>query len=133
MAQSPQYGNCSRFDPLFPCHWEVFLIARILVRFDTNSVDQRGMQARRDVNSGETIFSVPFELFMTEDTALKSRLKPIFEARPEIDRDDRLALHLICERALAQDSFWAPYLPLLPTEYSHTLFFSKEEMGFLQG
>ena len=94
------------------------------------------MQARRDINSGETIFSVPFELFMTEDTALKSRLKPIFEARPEIDRDDKLALHLICERALAQsgeDSFWACYLSLLPTEYSHTLFFSKEEMGFLQG
>ena len=44
-----------------------------------------------------------------------------------------LALHVLCEAARGADSFWAPYLAILPSSFTTPLFASPEDLEHLYG
>lgn len=44
-----------------------------------------------------------------------------------------LAVFLLLERFKGEDSFWKPYLDILPADYSTVLYFDLEELKELEG
>lgn len=82
----------------------------------------------------DPIVSIPRNLMMTTVTAQDSVLGPaiaedkILQAMPSIS----LALHLLCEQR-TPDSFWKPYIDILPADYNTPLYFTPEEMKSLKG
>lgn len=53
-------------------------------------------------------------------------------AETKLSVDDQLALHLMVERA-NPNSYWKPFLNMIPQEYSQSIFFNTEEMHELEG
>jgi len=48
----------------------------------------RGMKATHDIKEGEFVFSIPFALLMTVETAAQSPLGEVFEKHKDIQRQD---------------------------------------------
>ncbi|XP_041353715.1 actin-histidine N-methyltransferase-like isoform X2 [Gigantopelta aegis] len=93
-----------------------------------------GLQARQDLKEPELFLSIPRKLMMTVDSAKKSGLGAVYaedkimQAMPNIT----LALHLLCEKKKA-DSFWKPYIDILPSSYTTPLYFGEDDLQHLKG
>ncbi|XP_060070561.1 actin-histidine N-methyltransferase-like [Ylistrum balloti] len=93
-----------------------------------------GIKATKDLKEMDPFVIVPRKLMLTTDTARASGLDAliaedkILQAMPSIV----LALHLLCERR-STESFWRPYLDMLPSRYTTPLYFSPEELALLKG
>ncbi|KAL5008814.1 hypothetical protein ScPMuIL_014395 [Solemya velum] len=93
-----------------------------------------GLQATKDLKEAELFLSIPRKIMMTMNTASSSVLGPltvedkILQAMPSVT----LALHLLCEK-YSEESFWKPYIDILPDSYSTPLYFSTDEMKCLKG
>lgn len=93
-----------------------------------------GLKAVTDIKSGELFATIPRKLLMSAETARNSELGPLI-AKDNILRvmqNACLVLHVYSEK-LKGNSFWKPYLDILPTSYSTVLYFSIEEMQELKG
>ncbi|KAK9123680.1 hypothetical protein Sjap_013282 [Stephania japonica] len=96
-----------------------------------NSSYGRSLFASTAIRAGDCILQVPFSVQLTPDMVL-----------PEIDcllGDDignvtRLALVILVEQRLGQESEWAPYIRSLPRpgESHSTIFWSEEELEMVQ-
>lgn len=76
---------------------------------------------------------IPMKVMMTLESAKQtSELQPIIQ-RPEIIPSFGLALHVMYEKLKGKDSFWAPYLNVLPTTFSTPLYYSIEDFQSLKG
>ncbi|CAM6096871.1 unnamed protein product [Calypogeia fissa] len=79
----------------------------------------------------------PLALAITPMTALQDPLLgPVFARLFEDEEvDDRLVvmLYLLVENLRGDDSFWAPYLKMLPSKFGMTLCFTEEELLELKG
>jgi len=51
----------------------------------------------------------------------------------QIPRDDKLALKIMYERSLKEKSFWNDYIPMIPKDYTNTIFWNDQELLELQG
>ncbi|XP_073241569.1 actin-histidine N-methyltransferase-like [Porites lutea] len=93
-----------------------------------------GLKAIADIKSGELFASIPRKLMMSAETARNSELAPLIEKDNilRVMQNACLVLHVYCEK-LKKNSFWKPYLDILPTSYSTTLYFSIDEMQDLKG
>ncbi|OWF53384.1 histone-lysine N-methyltransferase setd3-like [Mizuhopecten yessoensis] len=93
-----------------------------------------GIKATKDLKEMDPFVIVPRKIMITTDTARASGLDAliaedkILQAMPSIV----LALHLLCERR-STESFWKPYLDMLPSGYTTPLYFSPEELNLLKG
>ncbi|XP_062569991.1 actin-histidine N-methyltransferase-like [Saccostrea cucullata] len=93
-----------------------------------------GLQATKDLNESDPFLTIPRKVMMTTGTAKESLLGPLIEedkilqAMPSVV----LALHVLCERRQA-DSFWKPYINVLPNEYTTPLYFLPEDLLHLKG
>lgn len=93
-----------------------------------------GLQATKDLKETDPFLTIPRKVMMTTGTAKESLLGPLIEedqilqAMPSVV----LALHVLCERR-QPDSFWEPYINVLPNEYTTPLYFSPEELLQLKG
>eukprot|EP01113_Clastostelium_recurvatum_P035847 TRINITY_DN5038_c0_g1_i3.p1 TRINITY_DN5038_c0_g1~~TRINITY_DN5038_c0_g1_i3.p1 ORF type:complete len:450 (+),score=101.11 TRINITY_DN5038_c0_g1_i3:360-1709(+) len=90
----------------------------------------RGVMARDDIKEGERIISIPFDLTLSHSNTLKSDLKAVVESL-QLSPTNQQAIHLLYEK-YKPDSFWKPYIDILPRNFTTSLFFSEEEMGTLQ-
>lgn len=72
----------------------------------------RGLIAVKPILQGETLFEVPFSVVMTKDAALRQ----FPEFSDDVNEYVAIATLLISEREKGPDSFWAPYLDVLPSD-----------------
>lgn len=93
-----------------------------------------GLKAVSDIKAGELFAAIPRKLMMSAETARSSELGPLImkDNILRVMQNACLVLHVYCEK-LKGNSFWKPYLDILPSTYSTTLYFSVEEMQALKG
>ncbi|XP_042242386.1 actin-histidine N-methyltransferase-like isoform X2 [Homarus americanus] len=93
-----------------------------------------GLRATEDLSQGQKIITVPYEAMLTEETARKSYLGPLIERDPILQHmgNVALALHVLGEFVNPQSS-WQPYLRILPSTYSTTLYFTPQQLQSLKG
>jgi [ribulose-bisphosphate carboxylase]-lysine N-methyltransferase len=91
----------------------------------------RGILARTSIRNGDPFMTVPGELIMTKDVA--ERVLPF--SIGDVGEYLALALLLMYERARGDESFWAPYIEILPTaeEVGQTWLWSDEDLAKLEG
>jgi len=100
-----------------------------------------GTKANRDIKKGDVYISVPDVATMSSKTASSKNQKTSEIIQMGKDRNDdfhTLAFFLLHERFNEQqNSYWWPYLNLLPTlndyKANNPLFFSEEKLSFLSG
>lgn len=92
-----------------------------------------GLEAIRDFKDGELFVVIPRRLMMTVDN-VSATIAPILSQMPLIDsmQNVKLAFSLVVER-LDPNSFWRPYIELLPEKYSTVMYFTWAEMQELKG
>lgn len=77
---------------------------------------------------------IPQKLMITAVTASESRLKfftesdHLLQTMPNV----ALAVHLVCEQ-FNPDSFWRPYIDVLPETFATPLYYNVEEIKLLEG
>lgn len=93
-----------------------------------------GMKADMDIVQGSLVIAVPRTLMMTVESAARTQLAPLLE-RDHILKNMpnvALAVFLLMEK-FKGDSFWKPYIDLLPKRYTTVLYFTVDEMEELIG
>mmetsp|Transcript_8899 Transcript_8899/g.28073 ORF Transcript_8899/g.28073 Transcript_8899/m.28073 type:complete len:665 (+) Transcript_8899:3-1997(+) len=92
----------------------------------------RGLRTLVDVKHGDKILTIPGKFFMSK---MSARASPLGEVLRPIEKTIParvlLAIHLLHE-SQRSDSYWHPYLRVLPRSHSSLLFFSDDELGELQ-
>ncbi|KAF6255861.1 hypothetical protein COO60DRAFT_168180 [Scenedesmus sp. NREL 46B-D3] len=91
------------------------------------------MLAAAAIQEGQVLLQVPESLFMTANTAVRSKLCGKLVKAAELPEWQALVLHLLCERAAGPDSSWAPYIAVLGRQRHHPLLWSSELQGQLAG
>lgn len=88
-----------------------------------------GLQTDRDVNEGSLIISIPRKLMMSTEAAQKSLIGSLLEKDTMLQNmpNIALAMFLLVEKFLP-DSFWKPYIDILPASYTTVLYFTKDEL-----
>mmetsp|Transcript_11894 Transcript_11894/g.17743 ORF Transcript_11894/g.17743 Transcript_11894/m.17743 type:complete len:511 (+) Transcript_11894:62-1594(+) len=92
----------------------------------------RGMVANKEIKEGDELFSIPLELLMTKERSEQVFGKEIIT--PEMNEYIAIALLLIHEKS-KNDSFWKPYIDVLPTieEVAPTWSWSEEDLSYMEG
>jgi len=96
-----------------------------------NEISGRGLVASRDINLYEELARVPLKLLLTRDSA---REKFGAECIPDsMSEYAAIALQLISEQYQEEESFWAPYLAVLPSveEVGASFAWPEEEINML--
>ncbi|KAM7349606.1 SET domain containing 3 [Cochliomyia hominivorax] len=86
-----------------------------------------GLVATRDIKKDELIFTIPRQLILSEENLEYEFVHQYFKFS-----NIKLAFTLMIE-SLKPDSFWKPYIDLLPDSYSTVLYYTPEEMAELKG
>lgn len=86
-----------------------------------------GLEANRDIKKDEVIFSIPRKLILSEEHLECVFVRNFFQLS-----NLKLAFSLMVE-SLKPDSFWKPYIDLLPERYNTVLYYTVEEMAQLKG
>ncbi|KAH9507193.1 Histone-lysine N-methyltransferase setd3 [Bulinus truncatus] len=93
-----------------------------------------GLKANKDLKESDKLLHIPRKLMMTVDSAKQSSLgsliseDKILQVMPNVT----LALHLLNEK-LNPQSFWKPYIDILPSQYLTPLYWSSEDLQHLHG
>ncbi|CAM9809509.1 unnamed protein product, partial [Phaeothamnion confervicola] len=98
-----------------------------------NEAAGRGMVANREIKEGDELFALPIDLLLT-----KAKAQEVMGS--EAITDDlgeylAIALLLVNERGKGEDSFWKPYIDVLPTSQDvfPTYVWAEEELALLEG
>jgi len=100
----------------------------------TNETTGRGLLARRNINDGDELLTIPMRICLTIDSARQALGSKVIQ--PGMNEFLAIALQLIHERyALGDKSFWKPYIDVLPevSEVNPTFTWSEEDLSFLKG
>ncbi|XP_054729422.1 actin-histidine N-methyltransferase [Anastrepha obliqua] len=87
-----------------------------------------GLEATRDVVENDLLFKIPRKLMLSEENMDLESSPAQFGSMSNL----KLSYVLMLE-ALKPDSFWKPYLNLLPEKYNTVLYFNAKEMEMLRG
>lgn len=92
-----------------------------------------GLRATKDIAKDEQFVVIPNRMIMSLDN-VSTDIIPMMAQLPMIEsmHNVKLAFSLLVER-LKADSFWKPYMDVLPTKYSTVMHFSVSEMQELKG
>lgn len=89
-----------------------------------------GLVAQRDIGKNEVVLEVPKRFWINPDTVLASEIGSVCSGlKPWVS----VALFLIREKKLGDNSSWKPYIDILPEFTNSTIFWSEEELSQLQG
>ena len=100
----------------------------------TNESTGRGLLARRNINEGDELLTIPIKLCMTLDTARETLGSDVITNG--MNEYLAIATLLIHEKFVKGDSsFWKAYLDVLPDvdEVNPTFTWSEEDLSFLDG
>jgi hypothetical protein len=88
-----------------------------------------GIFSTRPIPSSTTLLSIPSSLFLTASHSY-SFLPPSLHSLPS---RTLLSLNLLYEKKLGQNSFFYPYIEILPKNVLTPLWYREEEMELLEG
>jgi len=103
------------------------------VKVARNLNEGTGLVATKEIKEGEVFVEVPRELFITEETAIKSLGENILKDRFFQMVPTILVVVQLMKESLNEKSFWAPYINLLPKTYSTAIFFTLDDFKQLEG
>ncbi|KAL5463457.1 hypothetical protein EMCRGX_G032352 [Ephydatia muelleri] len=92
-----------------------------------------GLKAKVELEEAEKVMTIPDKLMMTTETAAQAELREfilndrVLQQLPNVV----LSLHLLME-ACNQDSFWKPYIDVLPSSFTTPLYFTRDDLLQLQ-
>ncbi|XP_026728696.1 histone-lysine N-methyltransferase setd3 [Trichoplusia ni] len=92
-----------------------------------------GLKAKKDFKEGSLILTIPSKVMLTEKSAKESELATFISVDPLLQNmpNITLALFLLLEKN-NPESFWKPYIDILPEKYSTILYFTLEELAELK-
>ncbi|KPJ20027.1 Histone-lysine N-methyltransferase setd3 [Papilio machaon] len=92
-----------------------------------------GLKATKDFPEDSLILTVPGKLMLSEKDAIESELNTFINADPILMNmpNIALAMFLLLERNKSE-SFWKPYIDVLPEKYNTILYFTAEELAELK-
>jgi len=97
--------------------------------------EQRILRVRRKINKGETILTLPPNLFIS--TALSrtdSKIVQILEKEMELGTHSLISIYMLEEMKNKESTFWQPYIDVIPERYEDIpIFWSDAEVNELQG
>lgn len=95
---------------------------------------EMGLLVNQEIPASSLVISVPRKLMLTAEMACKGDLKDLFDKDQILKNMPNvgLAIFLLYEK-FKKESFWRPYMNILPTTYSTILYFSVEELEQLKG
>lgn len=103
-------------------------------KFDSITVEdfsgyELGLKIDKDVSQGSLVISVPRKLMITTENAQNSVFGTLLEKDTMLKNmpNVSLAMFLLIEK-FTPDSFWKPYIDILPSTYSTVLYFTKDEL-----
>lgn len=90
--------------------------------------------ADKDFAAGELFAVIPKRLLFTLEN-LSETVRNVMNQLPVLDTmlNVKLAFALVIERLNGDDSFWAPYLKMLPDRYPTVMYFTPNELAELKG
>jgi hypothetical protein len=99
----------------------------------TNESSGRGLLARRDITEGADLLKIPMKICLTRKSARKALGKDAIQNG--MNEYLALACQLIHERSLGEESYYAPYMGVLPRtdEVNPTFTWSDDDLAFLEG
>merc|ERR1711964_758023 len=104
------------------------------VYFDS---DQRILRVRKKIKAGETILTVPPELFMSTTLArTDSKIVQLLEKKMDLGTHQLISIYMLEEMKNKREktTFWQPYIDVLPPRYDDIpIFWTDEEIAELQG
>lgn len=83
-----------------------------------------GLVATKDIKKDDLLFSIPHRLIMSEES--------VENVRTTFKTNLQLAFSLMLE-FLKPNSFWKPYIDLLPDTYNTVLYYNIDQMAQLRG
>ena len=92
-----------------------------------------GLRAKVELEEAEKVMTIPDKVMITTDTASQAELREfilndrVLQQLPNVV----LSLHLLME-ACSQDSFWKPYIDVLPSSFTTPLYFTRDDLLQLQ-
>lgn len=88
-----------------------------------------GLKTEREVVEGSLVISVPRKLMLTIESAKNSILGPLIDKDRMLQNmpNVALAMFLLIEK-FSSNSFWKPYIDILPNSYTTVLYFSNDEL-----
>ncbi|KAF4519501.1 hypothetical protein B566_EDAN010686, partial [Ephemera danica] len=93
-----------------------------------------GLLAEQDFEEGDLMIAVPRNLMLSVETARFSELGPMVSRDPMLQHMPNVALSLLLLlEKFRPDSFWAPYIAALPSQYNTVLYFTPAELSELKG
>jgi hypothetical protein len=100
----------------------------------TNETTGRGLLARRNINDGDELLTIPMRICLTIDTARDAFGTKVIQ--PGMNEFLAIALQLVHERyELGAKSLWKSYIDVLPevSEVNPTFTWNDEDLSFLDG
>lgn len=92
---------------------------------------EMGLEATKDWKKGDTFIKIPQKMIFSFDK-IEKELPDVIKNMPMIQMQNiSLAIFLVIEK-IRPNSFWKPYLDLLPEKYSTVMYFSSSEMQELK-
>ncbi|XP_037497876.1 N-lysine methyltransferase setd6 isoform X2 [Jatropha curcas] len=90
----------------------------------------RSLFASEDIQTGDCILRVPYGVQIASDKLL-AKVSALLD--DEVEHDTKLAIVLLVEQKLGQESAWAPYVNWLPQlgEMDSAIFWSKSELDMI--
>jgi len=96
----------------------------------------RATFASQKIDQYDTIMQIPQSFILTSNIALKSSIcQKVVDAKVDVrSKHTFIALYLLQERDRGSDSWWYPYINILPKHFRNIpLFLSGDELGKLKG
>jgi protein-histidine N-methyltransferase len=96
---------------------------------------ERGVRALAGIAPQETLLRIPRRCVLTVDDARASEIGRLIEAHASVE-DERtyLLAFILQERERGEDSFWKPFVDVLPKSFpTHPYFFDEHEFSLLSG
>lgn len=92
-----------------------------------------GLKAKIDIKESSLVIAVPRDLMLTIEAAYSSALGALIDKDPLLSNmpNVSLTIFLLLEKFVG-NSFWKPYIDILPTSYSTVLYYTMDELKELQ-
>ncbi|XP_048768980.2 SET domain-containing protein 4-like [Ostrea edulis] len=92
----------------------------------------RGMMTKDSLTGGDIVVSIPKPLLITVETVLSSEIGELVKRQKfKLSRQQILSLFLLSERSKGDNSFWYPYISVLPQSHTTFGYLSARELTLL--
>lgn len=88
-----------------------------------------GLCTEKEIQESSLVIAVPRKMMLTTEAAMKSILGPLISKDRMLQNmpNVALAMFLLIEK-FSENSFWKPYIEILPNSYTTVLYFTTDEL-----